>query len=88
MLLSLVRRQRSCHGSSYCRCCGIEVHKDFITACVLVNEPRNQREVRKKELRTYGSDLQKLKRWLYVKLIGSPWNRPAVYGKPTTCGTA
>ena len=31
----------------YRRCCGIDVHKDFITACVLVNEPGKQREVRK-----------------------------------------
>jgi hypothetical protein len=23
----------------YRRCCGIDIHKDFITACVLVNEP-------------------------------------------------
>src|SRR5262249_4407501 len=50
----------------YRRCCGIDVHKDFITACVLVNEPGKQREVRKKEFRTYWSDLQKLKLWLYA----------------------
>ena len=37
----------------YRRCCGIDIHKDFITACVLVNEPGKQREVRKKEFRTY-----------------------------------
>jgi hypothetical protein len=42
----------------YRRCCGTDVHKDFITACVLVNGPGKQREVRKKEFRTYWSDPQ------------------------------
>jgi hypothetical protein len=53
----------------YRRCCGIDVHKDFITACVLVNDPGKQREVRKKEFRTYWSDLQKLKLWLYASKV-------------------
>ena len=50
----------------YRRCCGIDIHKDFITACVLVNEPGKQRELRKNEFRTYWSDLQKLQLWLYA----------------------
>ena len=37
----------------YRRYCGIDVHKDFITA--LVNEPDKPHEVRKKEFRTYWS---------------------------------
>jgi hypothetical protein len=45
---------------AYRRCCGIDVHKDFITACVLVNELGKQREVRKQKFRTCWSDLQKL----------------------------
>ena len=49
----------------YRRCCGMDVHKDAVTACVLINEPGREREVRKKEFRTYWSDLQKLKLWLY-----------------------
>jgi transposase len=67
----------------YRRCCGIDVHKDFITACVLVNEPGKQREVRKKEFRTYWSDLQKLKLWLYaskVEQVGM--ESTGVYWKP------
>jgi len=67
----------------YRRCCGIDIHKDFITACVLVNEPGKQREVRKKEFRTYWSDLQKLKLWLSaskVEQVGM--ESTGVYWKP------
>ena len=67
----------------YRRCCGIDVHKDFITACVLVNEPGKQREVRKKEFRTYWSDLQKLKLWLYAsKVERVAMESTGVYWKP------
>src|SRR5215471_2877952 len=89
ILSSLVRRQRSCCGKGavmevvYSRCCGIDVHKDFITACVLVNEPGKQREVRKKEFRTYWSDLQKLKLWLYAsKVERVAMESTGVYWKP------
>jgi transposase len=67
----------------YRRCCGIDVHKDFVTACVLVNEPGKQREVRKKEFRTYWSDLQKLKLWLYAsKVERVAMESTGVYWKP------
>jgi len=67
----------------YRRCCGIDVHKDFITACVLVNEPGKQREVRKKEFRTYWSDLQKLKLWLYASKVEQvAMESTGVYWKP------
>jgi hypothetical protein len=54
----------------YRRCCGIDVHKDFVTACVLVNEPGKPREVRKKEFRTYWSDLQKGNNILDISNLG------------------
>jgi transposase len=67
----------------YRRCCGIDVHKDSVTACVLVNEPGKQREVRKKEFRTYWSDLQKLKLWLYAsKVEHVAMESTGVYWKP------
>jgi transposase len=67
----------------YRRCCGIDIHKDFITACVLVNEPGKQREVRKKEFRTYWSDLQKLKLWLYASKVEQvAMESTGVYWKP------
>jgi transposase len=67
----------------YRRCCGIDVHKDSITACVLVNEPGKQREARKKEFRTYWSDLQKLKLWLYASKVEQvAMESTGVYWKP------
>lgn len=67
----------------YRRCCGIDVHKDFVTACVLVNDPGKQREVRKKEFRTYWSDLQKLKLWLYASKVEQvAMESTGVYWKP------
>ncbi len=58
-------------------------NKDFITACVLVNEPGKQREVRKKEFRTYWSDLQKLKLWLYASKVEQvAMESTGVYWKP------
>jgi len=50
---------------------------------VLVNEPGKQREVRKKEFRTYWSDLQKLKLWLYAsKVERVAMESTGVYWKP------
>ena len=31
------------------RCCGLDVHKDQVTACVLVFDDNGNRQVRKKE---------------------------------------
>jgi len=67
----------------YRRCCGIDVHKNSITACVLVNEPGKQREAREKEFRTYWSDLQKLKLWLYASKVKQvAIESTGVYWKP------
>lgn len=67
----------------YRRCCGIDIHKDSLTACVLVNEPGKQREARKKEFRTYWSDLQRLKLWLYASKVEQvAMESTGVYWKP------
>jgi len=50
----------------YRRCCGLDVHKDSITACVLVLGEHGEREVRKKEFPTFWKGLQQLKLWLYA----------------------
>ena len=52
----------------YCRCCGLDVHKDSITACILVLV-NGQRQVRIKEFKTYWKELQKLKLWLYSNKV-------------------
>ena len=50
---------------------------------MLVNDPGKQREVRKKEFRTYWSDLQKLKLWLYASKVEQvAMESTGVYWKP------
>lgn len=48
----------------YRRCAGLDVHKDSITATILVFEEDKKREVRTKEFRTHWKDLQRLAQWL------------------------
>lgn len=67
----------------YRRCCGIDVHKDAVTVCVLVMGEDSRREVRKKEFRTYWKDLQRLKMWLYSsKVEAVAMESTGVYWKP------
>jgi transposase len=67
----------------YRRCCGIDVHKDAVTVCVLVTGEEGRREVRKKEFRTYWKDLQRLKLWLYSsKVEAVAMESTGVYWKP------
>lgn len=67
----------------YSRCCGLDVHKDQVTACVLVLGEGGKREVRLKEFRTYRKELQKLKLWLYAnKVMQVAMESTGVYWKP------
>jgi Transposase len=67
----------------YRRCCGIDVHKDSITACVLVNEAGKERSVRKKQFRTYWKDLQRLRFWLLASKVEKvAMESTGVYWKP------
>lgn len=67
----------------YSRCCGLDVHKDQVTACVLVLGEDGKREVRLKEFRTYRKELQKLKMWLYAsKVMHVAMESTGVYWKP------
>lgn len=67
----------------YARCCGLDVHKDAITACVLVIDEQGQRQVRKKEFRSYWKELQRLKLWLYAcKVQHVAMESTGVYWKP------
>jgi len=67
----------------YRRCCGLDVHKDSITACVLVLDGKGQREVRTKEFQTYWKELQRLKLWLYASNVECvAMESTGVYWKP------
>ena len=47
----------------YDRCCGLDVHRDTITACVLVGNGRRKRK-QIKTFPTFTSDIQELAKWL------------------------
>jgi len=67
----------------YSRCCGIDVHKDSLTACVLVYSGSPEPEVRKKEFATYFKALLNLKMWLLAqKVTHVAMESTGVYWKP------
>jgi transposase len=67
----------------YSRCCGIDVHKDAVTACVLVYAGDKEPEVRKKEFQTHFKALLDLKMWLLAqKVTHVAMESTGVYWKP------
>ena len=48
----------------YRRCCGIDVHKKNVTACILSPVDKPEVEVRKRTFRTFTRDLKQLRTWL------------------------
>ena len=67
----------------YSRCCGIDVHKDSVTACVLVYAEGNEPEVRKKEFPTHFRALGNLRFWLFAqKVTHVVMESTGVYWKP------
>lgn len=46
------------------RCCGIDVHKNSVTVCVLAPVGRPHLGIRKRKFRTYTRDLRQLRAWL------------------------
>jgi transposase len=67
----------------YSRCCGIDVHKDSVTACVLIYEGRPEPEVRKREFATHKKALGNLRLWLFAqKVTPVAMESTGVYWKP------
>lgn len=67
----------------YRRCCGLDVHKDSVTACVLSIGENGRREARKKEFATHWKDLHRLLLWLYAsKVEHVAMESTGVYWKP------
>ncbi len=67
----------------YSRCCGIDVHKDSVTVCVVVYSDLPEPEVRKKEFSTYLKALLNLKMWLLAwKVTHVAMESTGVYWKP------
>lgn len=67
----------------YSRCCGLDVHKKSVTACVLVFDQQGRRSVRKKQFETHRRGLQRLVLWLYAsKIEQAAMESTGVYWKP------
>jgi transposase len=67
----------------YSRCCGLDVHKKSVTACVLVLDQQGRRSVRKKQYETHRPGLQRLMLWLYAwKVEQVAMESTGVYWKP------
>jgi len=67
----------------YPRCCGLDVHKQSVVACLLVRDERGRRQ---KELRTFGTmtaDLLRLGDWLQAAgCTAVAMESSGVYWKP------
>jgi transposase len=67
----------------YSRCCGIDVHKDSLTVCVLVYAGQPEPEVRKREFATHRKALGNLRLWLFAqKVTHVAMESTGVYWKP------
>src|SRR5579862_1262512 len=51
-------------SKKYRRCCGIDVHKKNVTACILPPVGKPEVEARKRTFRTFSRDLRQLRAWL------------------------
>jgi transposase len=49
---------------NYRRCCGIDVHKNSVTVCVLAPLGQRHIETKKRKFRTFTRDLKQLRAWL------------------------
>jgi len=67
----------------YQRCCALDVHKNSITACVLVWDGQEAVEERKKDFGTYKKELERLRFWLMAcKVTVVAMESAGVYWKP------
>src|SRR5258708_9447661 len=67
----------------FSRCCGIDVQKDSVTACVLVYTQGKEPEVRKKEFPAHFKSLGNLRSWLRAqKVTHVAMESTGVYWKP------
>jgi len=67
----------------YSRCCGIDVHKDSVTACVLIYSGGAEPQVRKRGFATYRKSLSNLRLWLFAQKVAHvAMESTGVYWKP------
>jgi hypothetical protein len=46
-------------------CCGLDVHKDMVSACIIITEADGEETFLVQEFSTFTDDLFKLKSWLF-----------------------
>src|SRR5258708_12422359 len=67
----------------FSRCCGIDVHKDSVTACVLIYTEGKEPEIRKKEFPAHFKSLGNLRFWLMAqKVTHVAMESTGAYSKP------
>ncbi|MBV9265800.1 MAG: IS110 family transposase [Acidobacteriaceae bacterium] len=66
----------------YPRCCGLDVHKESVVACVMVSHDQGT-SVRKRTFGTFTKDLHRLRLWLHAcKVTHVAMESTGVYWKP------
>ena len=45
-------------------CCGLDVHKNMVSACIIITEPNGEASLIVKEFSTFTDDLFRLNAWL------------------------
>ena len=67
----------------YPRCCGLDVHKASIAACILVYKDQGEPEIRRRTFSTFTKDLVRLKMWLSSSKVSQvALESTGVYWKP------
>jgi hypothetical protein len=66
----------------YRRCCGLDIHKRTVVACLLLVDESGRKQKRR-EFGTFSSDLQRLMLWLFSnKVTHVAMQSTGVYWKP------
>ena len=67
----------------YQRCCGMDVHKDSVTACVLLIDEYGEWRSEKRKFRTMTRDLREMASWLAsLRVEAIAMEATGVYWKP------
>ena len=56
----------------HARCCGLDVHKKSVVACVLITQPDSSVERHVRTFKTVTADLLKLADWARLVFRGAP----------------
>ncbi len=65
----------------YSRCCGLDVHKKMVVACLIILASLGQRKKEMRTFRTTTQELLLLRDWLVVRMW--PWKRLGSIGNPS-----